>query len=160
MARKTQDAASGTEQVPFRLARAFGVNGATGSRIAAVAWGAPGAASTIPLTISMCESDKPGNSTRAAAAPSTWLNKVMLLPVYDDLGGNGANGWYHIVGFASMYVTGYNFNPDVYPSGYRCPGTTGNSGRCLVGHMVSDVLKSTGTFAPSALGTNMARFIE
>ena len=30
------------------------------------------------------------------------------MPVWDVAGGTGANGWYHIVGFAGMQLTGCN----------------------------------------------------
>lgn len=33
-----------------------------------------------------------------------------LVPIFDDAGGNGANGWFHIQAFAQLSIRGWHFN--------------------------------------------------
>ena len=52
--------------------------------------------------------ENPGNSPPGGCDPSLLLNRIILLPVFDDVNGlGGANGEYHIAGFAAFYVTGF-----------------------------------------------------
>ena len=37
----------------------------------------------------------------------------MTVPVWDYAGGNGANGWYHIVGFAGFQLTACSGGKDI-----------------------------------------------
>ena len=69
----------------------------------------------------------------------------MLLPIYDQVAGNGANGQYHILGFAALYLTGYKFNGNnKSPSTHDLPsGTPGNSGTCIQGYFTG--FTTTGT---------------
>ena len=55
----------------------------------------------------------PGNK---ASADCSWYieNKVLLtVPVWDYAGGNGANGWYHIIGFTGFQLTACNGGKDI-----------------------------------------------
>ncbi len=55
----------------------------------------------------------PGN--KVSADCSYYIdNKIQVtVPVWDVAGGQGANGWYHIVGFAGMQLTACNGGKDV-----------------------------------------------
>ena len=64
-----------------------------------------------------------------------WLNKDVLVPLYNETRGGGSHGEYRIVGFASFKVLGYkikNDNPGM-PGNGKCSNTPGNSGSCLYG---------------------------
>jgi hypothetical protein len=73
---RTREASSETDQISFTLARAMGFDGATVRMRATVAWGAPGSATTVPLTISICQfkkstEDADGVRTYADGPPFT-----------------------------------------------------------------------------------------
>ena len=55
----------------------------------------------------------PGN--KASADCSYYINNdiQITVPVWDVAGGQGANGWYHIVGYAGMQLTACNGGKDV-----------------------------------------------
>ncbi len=71
---------------------------------------------------------------------SVWRNQTILLPVYDQKVGSGNNGSYHVAGYAAFHVVGYKVGNQTWPSGTRCAGQPGNSGRCLIGHFTSQVV--------------------
>jgi hypothetical protein len=55
----------------------------------------------------------PGNK---ASADCSWYidnDVIVAVPVWDVAGGTGANGWYHIIGFAGMQLTACNGGKDV-----------------------------------------------
>lgn len=76
---------------------------------------------------------------------SVWRNTTIMLPVYDQKTGNGNNGAYHVAGYAAFHVVGYKVGNQTWPSGTRCAGQPGNSGRCLIGYFTSQVIP-TDTF--------------
>jgi hypothetical protein len=55
----------------------------------------------------------PGN--KASADCSYWISNeaTVTVPVWDYAGGNGSNGWYHIVGFAGFQITGCSGGKDI-----------------------------------------------
>lgn len=55
----------------------------------------------------------PGN--KASADCSYYIDNeiTVVVPVWDVAGGQGANGWYHIVGFAGMQLTACNGGKDI-----------------------------------------------
>ena len=60
---------------------------------------------------------QPGNSfpTECGSQLDQLRDTVILLPVYDYAGGQGANGWYHVPAFAAFKLTGWRFggSPDL-----------------------------------------------
>lgn len=55
----------------------------------------------------------PGN--KASADCSYYIDNLITVtvPIWDVAGGSGANGWYHIVGFAGMQLTACNGGKDI-----------------------------------------------
>ncbi len=55
----------------------------------------------------------PGN--KASADCSYYINNkiVVTVPIWDTAGGNGSNGWYHIIGFAGFQLTACNGGKDI-----------------------------------------------
>jgi hypothetical protein len=55
----------------------------------------------------------PGN--KASADCSYYINNqiTVTVPVFDTAGGNGSNGWYHIIGYAGFQITACNGGKDI-----------------------------------------------
>lgn len=55
----------------------------------------------------------PGN--KVSADCSYYVNNkiIVTVPVWDDAGGTGANGWYHIIGFTGFQLTACNGGKDI-----------------------------------------------
>ena len=50
------------------------------------------------------------NSSSIQSALNTRIGKVILLPIYREVIGSGANAEYHVVGFVGFRITGYTIN--------------------------------------------------
>ena len=80
----------------------------------------------------------PGSSASQGCSPpdiSGLLGEPTPLPIFDDLAGLGANGKYHISGFALFVITGYNFGGQ-YKVNPPCSGDE----RCVSGYFTSGVV--------------------
>lgn len=65
------------------------------------------------------------NSSGVKAALDLWINKPVMIPLYDQIQGNGANLQYRICDFAQFVLLGYDFQgSDKYVTG-RFVSTTG-----------------------------------
>lgn len=87
---------------------------------------------------------KPGNSFPGACQSvlQSLRNGIAYIPIYDDVGGNGANAWFHIVGFAAFKILGYRFsgNPALNWQNAAHPGLTcTGSCRGIIGEFVETV---------------------
>jgi len=86
------------------------------------------------------------------------LNKVILIPIYDQTNGlTGANIQYHVDFFASFYITGYRVPSDPHPS-----SATGNlclpSQTCFTGWFTRGLIPAgdvdySGTGADTGVST-------
>ena len=74
-----------------------------------------------------------GNSNPAPCQMANYLNKDILLAVFDGVFGVGGNGSYHLYGFTQFHMTGFTF-PSGGSGGVNC-GTNA----CLAGHFVKFV---------------------
>ncbi len=229
---RTRTLGAGGAQVPFSLARIFGMTGKTVHAKAVAAWGGVGRANTLPLTFGLCEynqavaraggiqsgppftgdaqyvyfhntvdaqapcpadpagTDVPGGFGKLAAddrkvpcdVPITvggwaqtetgnnfksidecmapYQNKFALIPIFDQVTGTGDGSQYHIIGFASVYITGYMWNgTSKWPSDFSCPSASGTSSVCIRGYFGKVVTNvGSGEFGPD-LGTRMVRMI-
>ncbi len=48
----------------------------------------------------------PGNKVSADCSYYVTNQITVTVPIWDTAGGTGSNGWYHIVGFAGLQITG------------------------------------------------------
>jgi len=90
----------------------------------------------------------------SAADIAAALNKTVLLPLFDQAGGTGANATYRIYGYAAFTLTGYNFGGQ-YKS---TPAPCGGNERCVRGYFVKYVDISDAFaygFGGPALGSNV-----
>ncbi len=89
---------------------------------------------------------------------SKYLDQIVLLPLYDVVGGNGNGdvngGWYHIYAYAAFRLTGYDFGGQFKEpsSGLSCRGN------CVQGYFLKIVDRDTAfTYGgrPPYLGTQV-----
>lgn len=82
---------------------------------------------------------KPGNAVPQGCSPEDFRalqGKTLLLPVYEDHGGQGDNGWISVHGYAAFTLTGYRLSGTPhYTWNSPCRGAQ----RCLAGHFTSFV---------------------
>lgn len=92
-----------------------------------------------------------------------WLNRTVLLPIFDLSGGTGINAWYRVYGYAAFTITGYAVNGSVNTGKKVCgPGTT-SSDRCVTGYYTRFVeLSDAWDYSPDApqLGSSILRLIR
>jgi Flp pilus assembly protein TadG len=93
------------------------------------------------------------------------LGRTVLLPIYDEVDAQGANGRYRIHSYAAFHLTGYHLSPGQYSTGDKlCGGGKGsNNERCITGFFtrfveLSDAWKSDPT-APQ-MGATILRLIR
>lgn len=103
---------------------------------------------------------KPGVSEPAGCSSADFMaliGRTVLLPVFDDAGGNGNNGWFHIKGFAAFQLTGYNFPGDSYNNDQGANSCTGNC-KGVIGQFVRFVSLDN-AFTPGGpdLGAELVR---
>jgi hypothetical protein len=81
---------------------------------------------------------EPGNDPpKSPCTPSMFLNKVVLVPIFDDVVGGGSHESYHLKGFAAFYITGLRLggNGSIWTTGATLAGCSGND-RCIGGYFV------------------------
>lgn len=104
-------------------------------------------------------SDKTGNGVPNGCDPTTWQNKSMLIPIYDNVTGTGGNGQYYAIGFATIYITGYRFPSGEWPAGYQCPAQPGNSGVCIRGYFQKNNQTNSNQFGSGDFGSMVVKFV-
>jgi Flp pilus assembly protein TadG len=105
----------------------------------------PGACRASSHVGSQVGSD-PGNSPPGPCSPAYLAGLVgttVLLPIFDQAGSQGSNGWYRVFGYAAFRVTGYNFAGQFQSTPQPC----GGNARCLSGYFTRFV-DTTASFPP------------
>jgi hypothetical protein len=103
-----------------------------------------------------------GNTPPSSCAPldfSGCLNQTVLLPIFDNSGLTGSNGWYHVYGYAAFRLTGYFFGGQYASSPKPCNGNA----RCVSGYFTRFVeLSDAWNYSPDApqLGSSVLRLIR
>ena len=73
---------------------------------------------------------KIGNLTGNKPADLTYYvenHLIVWVPIWEVAGGTGANGWYHIVGFAAIVILGQDTQHGKWLTGVRVSTTYGNT---------------------------------
>jgi hypothetical protein len=102
--------------------------------------------------------ESPSNGCTAADFAS-YLGRTVLLPIYDEAGGTGNNGWYRVYGYAAFTLKGYAFPGQFKSSPAPCNGTV----RCISGYFTRFVeLSDAWNYSPDApqLGSSVLRLIR
>jgi Flp pilus assembly protein TadG len=103
-----------------------------------------------------------GNTPPSSCAPADfngWLNQTVLLPIFDNSGLTGSNGWYHVYGYAAFRLTGFFFGGQYASSPKPCNGNA----RCVSGYFTRFVeLSDAWNYSPDApqLGSSVLRLIR
>jgi hypothetical protein len=103
-----------------------------------------------------------GNTPPNTCSPTyiaSWVGRTVLLPLFDDSGGTGANAWYHVYGYAAFKVTGFAFGGQFSTSPRPCSG----NGRCIAGYFTRLVdLSDAFSYSPDSpdLGASVLRLIR
>ncbi|WNV77220.1 pilus assembly protein TadG-related protein [Geodermatophilus sp. DSM 44513] len=77
-------------------------------------------------------SSEPGNNPSKGCEPGdldALLGRTVLLPVFTESGGTGANAWYRVHGYVAFTLTGYHFSGR-YKGTHACGGPE----RCIRGY--------------------------
>jgi Flp pilus assembly protein TadG len=100
----------------------------------------------------------PSNGCSASEVKDTILNKIVFIPWFDDLQGNGANGEFHVAGFGALYVTGYNFGGQFKEpqGGVPCSGQI----RCLEGYFLETTLTHGDDLGGTDHGVIVVKFTD
>ena len=103
-----------------------------------------------------------GESPSSGCAPAdfaSYLDKTVLLPIYDQAGGTGSGGWYRVYGYAAFVLKGYAFTGQFKSNPAPCSGST----RCVSGYFTRFVeLGDAWKYSPTApsLGASILRLIR
>jgi Flp pilus assembly protein TadG len=103
-----------------------------------------------------------GNTPPSDCSPANfaeWTGQTVLLPIFDEFGAGGANGWYRVYGYAAFRLTGYHFGGQYSSSPKPCGGNE----RCVTGYFTRFVeLSDAWNFSPDApqLGSSILRLIR
>lgn len=108
---------------------------------------------------------KPGVSTPTECEPVDFdaiRDETVLLPIYQDAGGEGSSGWFDIHAYAAFHITGYRF---ACPPGYRWNDGAGacgsNSERFITGYFTEFVtLDGAWKFGGPDVGGRVVRLTQ
>ncbi|HET8614525.1 MAG TPA: pilus assembly protein TadG-related protein [Actinomycetales bacterium] len=107
----------------------------------------------------------PGSDCRAAEFASSY-GQLVDIPIYDGTNGlNGANGKYHMRGYAAFVLTGYYLGgsykkPSLMTGQLPCGQTpTTGSQRCISGFFTHDLTPTSGVIGGAFLGVPVIQMI-
>lgn len=86
------------------------------------------------------------------------LGTVVLVPIFDQVTGTGANAQYHIAGFAGFELLGYRITGAMRSPGFSCPAGPGASAACIYGRFVPIVEAGPG-FGGTDYGARAIRMV-
>ena len=105
---------------------------------------------------------KTGNSVPSACSTSDfseWLDRTVLLPLFEEAGETGNNAWYRVYGYAAFRLTGYHLGGQYSTNTRPC----GGNDRCVAGYFTRFVeLSDAWDYSPDApqLGASILRLIR
>jgi Flp pilus assembly protein TadG len=159
-----------TEQI-IKLTKSAGVASCTGPSGNVVPGGfgylqTDGTGCDISTVIGDLLTSSTGNTPPNGCNPADftgWLNRTVLLPIFDQYGDTGSNGWYRVYGYAAFKLTGFEFGGQFSTGKKVCgPGSNG-SDRCVTGYFTRFVeLSDAWDYSPDAptLGAEILRLIR
>ncbi|WP_205863341.1 pilus assembly protein TadG-related protein [Planosporangium thailandense] len=136
-------------------------------------WDAPGGFGWLDDPTNTCSSTVAANGTyggdsglapskacSAALASLYTTHTPVLMPIFDGVRGTGQNTVYHLSGFSSFVLTGYNLPSTNSPASWLTGRTycTG-SAKCLYGYFVTAILPTGGSFGTIDYGTEILKVV-
>lgn len=136
-------------------------------------WDAPGGFGWLDDPTGTCSSTVSANGSfggDSGLAPSKACATVLddlytshtpvLMPIFDGVQGTGQNTVYHLSGFSSFVLTGYNLPSTKSPASWLtgrsyCSGTD----KCLYGYFVTAILPTGGSFGTIDYGTDILKVV-
>ncbi len=106
----------------------------------------------------------PGNSPPSSCDEADFagfLDRTVLLPLFDEYGGTGSGAWYRVYGYAAFRIKGYDLGGQ-YNTAKKLCGKTGDE-RCVTGYYTRFVeLSDAWNYTPDAprLGSSILRLIR
>ena len=96
---------------------------------------------------------------------AAFLDREVLLPIYDEVDGQGSAGRYRVHGYAAFRLTGYHLVPGQYSTQNKLcgQGQGSNNMRCVTGYFTRFVeLSDAWNYSPTApsLGASILRLIR
>ncbi|MEV1287635.1 pilus assembly protein TadG-related protein [Micromonospora sp. NPDC049679] len=86
--------------------------------------------------------------------------RVMYLPVYDGVTGQGSNTRYHLAGFAAFVLTGYKLSGFSAPSSLTGQQPCGGSQRCLYGYFTRGLVPTAiGQIGGPEMGVSIVKLV-
>ncbi|MCW2642665.1 MAG: hypothetical protein JWP76_4971, partial [Dactylosporangium sp.] len=102
----------------------------------------------------------PSKPCGTALADLYATHKAVLIPVYDGVKGQGSSTVYHLSGFSSFVLTGYNLPSTPSPASWLSGRTLcSGSDKCLYGYFTTAILPSGGSFGTIDYGTNILKVV-
>jgi hypothetical protein len=102
---------------------------------------------------------EPGNSFPVGCDAASWLNKEILMMIFDSETGSGNTGQYHVAGFVGFTLLGYKFQGNnKAPSSFKCPLGNGNNVVCLYGSFTR-VVAGSGGFGGYDFGARVIKMV-
>jgi Flp pilus assembly protein TadG len=92
---------------------------------------------------------------------AAFVGRTVLLPIFDDFGGQGSSAWYQVHGYAAFKISGYDFGGQ-YNTAKKLCGNGGDE-RCVTGYFTRFVeLSDAWDYSPDApkLGSSILRLIR
>jgi hypothetical protein len=156
-----------------RIVRLKGSTGASTCPAGPSGWDRPGGFGWLDDPSSSCSvtvetggafGGDTGNSAshpcRDAMQDAWQSHRVMLIPVYDGVRAQGSRIVYHLAGFASFVLTGYELSGFSSPSWLTGRRQCTGAQRCLYGYFVRGLLRTTGAqIGGPDLGTSVVNLI-
>ncbi|GAB2834605.1 pilus assembly protein TadG-related protein [Lentzea nigeriaca] len=84
---------------------------------------------------------------------------TLLVPVYDGAGGTGHDGYFHLKGFASFVVTGYNLPSLKVASSLTSRNHCKGDEKCIYGYFTTDLLAADAVLGGPEMGATVGRML-
>jgi Flp pilus assembly protein TadG len=135
-------------------------------------WDAPGGFGWLDAPAGTCRTTvavdggyggNTGNSAsgpcQAALSDARANRRVLFLPIYDGVTGQGAGTRYHLAGFAAFVLTGYRLSGFSAASSLTGRLPCGGSARCLSGYFIRALAASVGQIGGPDLGVSIVQLV-
>lgn len=135
-------------------------------------WALPGGFGWLADATGTCEAyvdlngvyqSDPGVSVSSACqtklTDAKTYKSTLLIPVYDGAGGTGHEGYFHLKGFASFVVTGYNLPSLKVASSLTAKNHCKGDDKCIYGYFTNSLLPADAVLGGPEMGATAVRML-